>query len=369
MRVPTLLLLGFVSVFPPLLAQTPGNASEAARAPAGQGEIKDKYHVVQVDQFEVKQGVDFPPEYLRRVQEEISKQLVDTKLFEEVLLPGNHPAQAEAPVLRLSGTIHNYKQGRRKKRYLAGGFGAGAAEIDARIAFADAARGDQLVIQELRGVLTSGIFGGNENQATQELARQVVTQTKLMLARRLPAPAEAGASPGPEGAGHAPAADHQSFDRQTMTLNAKNWSEGQQKLDQQAAAGYCVVGFSLTGSSTADLELEKSAAPPDVCQYRWVHIRLASHLQKEVNHATADGFYASPHTLSALGPYLTVLMQKTPAPSAVRYQYLVAESLMMANAKKDTEKHQREGYTLLDETELSGIHILLFEKSVEDAKK
>src|ERR1700730_19323751 len=110
MRVPTLLLLGFVSVFPPLLAQTPGNASEAARAPAGQGEIKDKYHVVQVDQFEVKQGVDLPPEYLRRVQEEISKQLVDTKLFEEVLLPGNHPAQAEAPVLRLSGTIHNYKQ-------------------------------------------------------------------------------------------------------------------------------------------------------------------------------------------------------------------------------------------------------------------
>jgi hypothetical protein len=62
-------------------------------------------------------------------------------------------------------------------------------------------------------------------------------------------------------------------------------------------------------------------------------------------------------------------MQKTPAPSAVRYQYLVAEPLMMANAKKDTEKHQREGYTLLDETELSGIHILLFEKSAEDAKK
>ena len=369
MRVPTLLLLALAFALSPLLAQIPGNASSAATAPASQGEIKDKYHVIQVDPFDVKQGVDFPPEYLKRVQEEISKQLVDAKLFEEVLLPGNHPAQAEAPVLRLSGTIHNYKQGSRKKRYLAGGFGAGAAEIDARITFIDAARGDQLVIQELRGVLTSGIFGGNENQATQELARQVVTQAKLMLARRLPAPAEAGATPGPEGAGHTPGPDRRSLDRQAFTMNAKNWSEGQQKLEQQAAAGYCVVGFSLTGSWAADLELEKSAAPPDVCQYRWVHIRLASHLQKEVNHATADGFYASPHTLATLGPYLTVLMQKPPAPSTVRYQYLVAEPLMMANAKKDTEKHQGEGYTLLDETELSGIHILLFEKAAEEAKR
>ena len=163
----------------------------------------------------MKQGIDFPPEYLNRVQEEISKQLVDAKLFEEVLQPGRHSAQAEAPVLRLSGTIHNYKQGSRKKRY----------------------------------------------------------------------------------------------------------------------------------------------------------IRLASHLQKEVNHATADGFYASPHTLAALGPYLTVLMQKPPATSTVRYQYLVAEPLMMANAKKDTEKHQSEGYTLLDETELSGIHILPFEKLAEEGKK
>src|SRR5260370_34671610 len=122
MRVPTLLLLGFASAFSPLLAQIPGNASSAATAPASQGEIKDKYHVVQVDPFDVKQGVDFPPEYLKRVQEEISKQMVDAKLFGEVLQPGQHPAHVEAPVLRLWGTIHTYKQGSRKKRYVAGSF-------------------------------------------------------------------------------------------------------------------------------------------------------------------------------------------------------------------------------------------------------
>src|ERR1700686_5510476 len=366
-----LLLLILALAISASAAQIPGSASGAAGAPAGQGEIKDKYHVVQVDQFEVKKDVQFPPEYLKKVQEEISKQLVDAKLFEEVLQPGQQPARAEAPVLRLSGTIHNYKAGSRKKRYLAGNFGLGNAEIDAQVAFLDGSRGDRLVVEELRAVLTGGFFGGNEDHATQELARQVVTQAKLMLARRVPAPAEGGnvTTGGAEGAGPTPASDRQTTDRTTLAINAKNWSESQQKLDQEAAAGYCVVGFSLTGSSTAELELEKSAAPPDVCQYRLVHIRLATHLQKEINQATADGFHASPHTLATLGPYLTVLMQKPPAASTVRYQYLVTEPLRMSSAQKDTETHQREGYTLLDETELGGIHILLFEKVATDAKK
>jgi hypothetical protein len=346
--------------------QSPGSPAGAGGAPSGRNEIRDKYHAVRVDQFEVKQEVEFPPEYLKKLQEEISKQLVDAKLFTEVLQPGQPPAQADAPVIRLSGTIHNYKQGSRKKRYLAG-YGAGAAEIDAQVAFLDAVSGQRLVVEELRGVLIGGLFGGSEDKTTEQLARQVVTQAKLMVARRLPGPAEEGkATPSDaEAAGATAASDHQTLARETMTFNAKKWSEGQQQLEQKAAAGYCVVGFSLTGSSTAELELEKSAAPPDVCQYRWVHIRLATHLQKEINQATADGFHASPHTLATLGPYLTVLMEKPPAPPPARYQYLVAEPLRMSSAQKDTETHQREGYTLLDETELGGIHILLFEKAAE----
>jgi uncharacterized protein DUF4410 len=373
MKVSALLFLGLASAFSALAAQAPESPSGAPGAPSGLGEIKDKYHVVQVDQFDVKQGVEFPPEYLKKVQEETSKQLADAKLFEEVLQPGQHPAQAEAPVIRLSGTIHNYKQGSRKKRYLAGSFGAGNAEIDAQVAFVDAASGDRLVIEELRAVLTSGLFGGSEDRSTQELARQIVTQTKLMLARRLPAPAEGGKATtttgGAEAGDHTPASDRQTLTRQTLAFNAKKWSEGQQQLEQNAAAGYCVVDFSLTGSSTAELELEKSAAPPKVCQYRWVHIRLANHLQKEISQATDDGFHAFPHSLATLGPYLTVLMQKPPAPSTARYHYLVAEPLRMSSAKKDTETNQREGYTLLDETELGGMHILLFERVADEAKR
>jgi hypothetical protein len=85
------------------------------------------------------------------------------------------------------------------------------------------------------------------------------------------------------------------------------------------------IVVSLTGKSTADVELEKLATPPDVYQYRWVHIRISTHLQKEVSRATAEGFHAFPQSLAVLVPYLTVLMEKPPGPSTIQYQYLVSD--------------------------------------------
>jgi hypothetical protein len=42
--------------------------------------------------------------------------------------------------------------------------------------------------------------------------------------------------------------------------------------------------------------------------------------------------------------------------------------MSMSHAQKDADTHQREGYTLLDETEF-GAHILLFEKTIEETTK
>jgi hypothetical protein len=341
-------------------AQNAGNTPSASPvAGAGQGEIKEKYHAARVDLFDVKPGVDFPPEYLKSAQEEIAQELASARVFDEVLQAGQQPSQADVPVIRLTGTIHNYKQGSRAKRYFGVG-GMGSSEIDAQVAFLDAATGQRLVIEELRAVLLGGVFGGNEANSTKELARQVITQAKLMLNRKLPPPGENATAPSDSFA---------TADRRTLTINAKDWSETEKKLDEEAASGYRVVAMSLTGSSTADLELEKSATPLDVYQYRWVHVRLATHLQKDVSKAAADGFHASAHTLAILGPYVSVLMEKPPATSALRYQYQVAEPLRISSAQKDTETREREGYTLLDETELGGIHILLFEKTTGAASQ
>jgi hypothetical protein len=235
----------------------------------------------------------------------------------------------------------------------------GAAEVDARITFLDAANGQRLGSDELRAVFTGGVFGGSEDKIADELARRIVLQTRFMLDRKLPS-AESGTTTSK--------GESQSVDRHTLTMNAKDWSAGEQKLEQEAAGGYRVVDFSLTGKWTADVKLEKLAATSEAYHYRWVHVRLYTHLQKEVNKATADGFHAVPQTLAALGPYLTVLMENPPGLSTIRYQYLVTEPMSMSHAQKDAETHQREGFALLDEAEF-GPHILLFEKSGDGASK
>src|SRR4029077_12080021 len=98
-------------------------------------------HTVQIDEFAVKSGTEFPPEYLKRAQQEIVKQLSDAKVFDEVLQAGQQPTQAGTLVIRLSGTILNYTPGSRSKRYVGGAFGAGAAEGVLQMSFCRATSG------------------------------------------------------------------------------------------------------------------------------------------------------------------------------------------------------------------------------------
>jgi hypothetical protein len=365
-KMATVVFLVIAFPFSALFAQDAQNPSSAVPTPtpnstAEQSVIKQKYHAIQVDPFDVKQGVEFPPEYLKKAHQEVVKQLSEAKVFDEVLQAGQQPAQAGTPVIRLSGTIHNYTPGSRSKRYVGGGFGAGVAEVDAQVSFVDAVTGQRLRTEELRAVLTGGVLGASEDKIADELARRVVLQARFTLDRKLPR-AESGATTSDR------PPTSVALDRHTLTMNAKNWSEGEHKLELEAAAGYRVVDFSLTGKSTVDVELEKQAASPDIYQYHWVHIRLFTHLEKEMNKATVDGFHAVAQTLAGLGPYLTVLMEKPPGPATIQYQYLVTEPMSVSHAQKDAETHQREGYTLLDETEF-GAHILLFEKTIEGTSK
>jgi len=100
--------------------------------------IREKYQSIQLETFEVKPGVEFPPEYLAKAQEEVFKQLLDAKIVKEVLRSGDVPGDQAVPIAFLSGTINNYTPGSRSKRYV--GFGLGAAEVDAEIVLLDAGR-------------------------------------------------------------------------------------------------------------------------------------------------------------------------------------------------------------------------------------
>jgi hypothetical protein len=351
-------LLVCASVCAPAPAQSPNDTVSSPQAGNPDSRIiRDKYRFAQIDRFALREGLDFPPEYLSNLQKEIVKLLTDAKLFQQVMAPGQQPTSPDAPLLRLTGTIHNYKQGSRAKRYL-GVSGAGASEIDAQIVFLDASTGQSLVVADLRGLLTSGVFGGSEDKATQELAGVIVTHVKLMLERRVPLPGEA--------AGTLPSADATSpvVDRQVLVLDSKDLEASEKQLEDRAGSGYRVVGYSLSGLKAAELQLEKRASLEGNYQYRVIRPRLYNHMQRDIDKAAAEGFRAVPHSVNMLGPYYVVLMEKAPGASKAQYQYRVAQPMLVSSAQKDLEKYQSQGYTLLDEAETGAIHILLFEKPI-----
>jgi Domain of unknown function (DUF4410) len=352
-------LLLFACYCVPAFAQSPdGTTNSPPPANSDSRNIKQKYRFVKVDRFELKQGLVFPAEYVDNLQKEITKFLADAKLFQQVLDSGEQPPTPAAPLLRLKGTIHNYEQGSRTARYVGAGL-AGTSEIDAQVVLLDDVTGQTLVSKEVRGVLTGGVFGGGEDKATRELAKQIALEARLMLDRRLPPPLLAGAqSPSDQAAENSSG----SVETPVLTLNSRDMDASQKRLDEKAAAGYRVADFSLTGGYTAEVQLEQSEAFPGNYQYRVLHSRLFTHLQGEIDKAAAEGFSIVPRTLNFLGPYLVVIMEKPPGVARASYTYRVTLPMRMSSAQKDAEKFQAEGYTLLDAVETPGLHVLVFQK-------
>ncbi len=331
--------------------------SFARPARAAEGVLKDKYHAVQVDRFDIQKGVQFPADYLLTLQEEILKQLQKSQKFKEVLRPGENPVDASAPVLRLTGTVTHFKPGSRAKRYVLGRL-AGSTEIFAHVAFLDRSTGETVIAEEVTGIMAGGFIGGESLNVTRDFAKKVVTSTTLVMEKRLPAPGEpatASAASGPQ-----PAV----VDRHVVAISSRDFAGAQQKLNAEAAAGFHVASFAATGGKTADVTMEKSATPAQVFEYRLLRGRYPQNLQKDLNKGADDGFRLCPHTLSGLGG-LSLIIEKPPGPAKTRYQYLVHHTMRVSSAGKDIQKDQSEGYVLVETTELPGMHIVVLEKAVE----
>jgi hypothetical protein len=136
-------------------------------------------------------------------------------------------------------------------------------------------------------------------------------------------------------------------------------------LDQSATTGYRVTGLSRTGKYTADAKLEKTDAP-GLYQYRLLHTVVASNLQKDMNQYAASGFRVSAHTLTDLGYWVTVIVEKPPTPANATYMYLIDESRRVSAAQKNVERDQAQGYTMVDQSDHGALHMLLFEKEIQD---
>lgn len=341
-----------------LLAQEAAKTGAATAAPTA-GNVKDVYGAVEVDRFKIQNGVEFPPEYLDALQKEITKQLAEAKLFEEVIPAGQKPVDSNRRVLHLAGLITNYNPGNRAQRYF-GGFGAGAAEIDSKIDFHDGATNQPVLSGDLRAVLAGGFLGGKAEDALKDYARQVVNKAKLMAHMRLPAPGSTPNRPMTQSAG---SEAQQAAARHNITISQKDWPGSQQRLDQEAAQGYRVVSVTISGKHTADVELERADAIADQYQYRLLHPLMSTSLQKDINKATAEGYRVTPNSLVVLATSLTLIMEKSSPPFPEQYQYAVKETVLVSSGQKDTEKLQSQGFTLIGESEHGTNHVLLFEKT------
>ncbi len=141
-------------------------------SPAAEKITKGKFAAIEVVKFDVREGIQFPPDYQVLLVEDLIKQLENSKKFKQVIRTGENPADAAAPALKLTGTITEYKAGSRAKRYLVG-FGAGKTKVVAQVQFVDRTTGSVLLDRKVDGKVIIGVIGGDSRGATNGLAKEV----------------------------------------------------------------------------------------------------------------------------------------------------------------------------------------------------
>lgn len=145
--------------------------------------LKDKASTIEVVRFSIQPGVEFPPDYLVSLMEELVDQLKKTDKFLEVLREGEKPtvpAAEDSRRLKLMGIVTAFQPGSRAKRNLIG-FGAGKTRIAAHVLWFDTDSGELLWQADVEGRVVGGLTGGESIGATRDLAKKIAKETKKKL--------------------------------------------------------------------------------------------------------------------------------------------------------------------------------------------
>jgi hypothetical protein len=129
------------------------------------------YSAVEIDRFVAAAGVAFPTDYQSALVEDIAREV--SLAFPSVMIvrEGEAPPSGHA-VLRISGTVIEFKPGNRAKRQLIG-MGAGATVVETQVWFLDATSGQVLLSRGAKGITRSGIAGGDSQGAVDGLAKKI----------------------------------------------------------------------------------------------------------------------------------------------------------------------------------------------------
>jgi hypothetical protein len=149
----------------------------ATQAQKKDGGVKNQYKNIEVVKFDVKEGIEFPADYLTGMIYETVMALQRLKRFEQVLHEGETQTDAVGPTIRLTGTVTKYQAGSRAKRYLIG-FGAGKTRIVTHITFIDKATGKMLYETDASGAVSWGVFGGESKVSLGSLGKKIAEITR-----------------------------------------------------------------------------------------------------------------------------------------------------------------------------------------------
>jgi len=139
-------------------------------------EKKNKYKDVEVAQFDIQEGVKFPPEHMSGMMGEIVQELQNLKKFRQVARAGEGVVSSE-PTIRLEGTVTKYQAGSQAKRYLIG-FGAGKTKVVAHVKFIDKATGNVLFEKDVDGKVVFGLFGGQSKTSLRDVGKEIAEVAK-----------------------------------------------------------------------------------------------------------------------------------------------------------------------------------------------
>jgi hypothetical protein len=148
----------------------------SAQAEKKSPKSEKKYQQVQVNRFDVQQGVELPPDYQLAIFEDLIKSVAKIKGVTQVLREGETVPE-DQPVLLVTGTVTNYKKGNQAARYLVG-FGAGETVIGAHIKCYDATTKELLFEGDVDGRVVMGLMGGKSEGANNGLAKEIAKDLK-----------------------------------------------------------------------------------------------------------------------------------------------------------------------------------------------
>lgn len=135
-----------------------------------------KYQAIEIQQFDVNQGIQFPDDYRTSLQNDLHVQLQKLNTF-TVRMSEDPQAALDQRTMRVTGQITEYHPGSKTARALFGMM-AGSTTVKAHIQVFDAADGSLLFEDDVDGKVTYWSPNQDSKGATEGLAKEVAKKIK-----------------------------------------------------------------------------------------------------------------------------------------------------------------------------------------------